>query len=172
MSIFTIENDHLKASCNSFGAELQSLIGNKNKVELIWQADHIFWPRHAPILFPIVGRLIDNIYEYQGSKYQMNQHGFARDSEFKVEKHTETEIVFLLVENEITLEQFPFQFELRITYLLEDNYLKQLFVVTNTDDKTMYCSFGGHPAFNANPITACQIKFDSIKSTTLFVKKW
>lgn len=164
MAIFTIENNYLKASLNPFGAELQSLIKKQNQEELIWQADENYWPRHAPILFPIVGRLIDNTYEYQGAKYQMNQHGFARDSVFQVEKHTQTEIVFLLVENTTTLAQFPFKFEFRISYFLENDTLTQFFSITNTDNKTMYCSFGGHPAFNANPISGFQIKFDPVQS--------
>jgi galactose mutarotase-like enzyme len=167
MSQFIIENQFLKASFDALGAELQSLIKIENKAELIWQAKQEYWPRHAPILFPIVGRLKDNTYTYKGVKYEMNQHGFARDAVFKVEHHTQTEIVFLLTENKNTLTQFPFKFEFRVIYTLNGLHLNQAFSVVNTNITNMHCSFGGHPAFNANPIHSYQLKFTPTNSNQL-----
>ena len=118
MSNLTIENEALSASFSLFGAELQSLIKKQDNEELIWQADAHYWPRHAPVLFPIVGKLKDNTYHFNGANYQMNQHGFARDSFFKVETHSKNSICFLLVENNVTLRQFPFRFEFRVQYIL------------------------------------------------------
>lgn len=160
MSELSIANDFLIASFSPIGAELQSLFDVPKQEELLWQANPSIWPRHAPILFPIVGRLKDNTYTHNGVKFIMNQHGFARDSNFIVEHHSANEISFLLTENETTLEQFPFHFEFRVNYKLVDNMLIQQFSVHNTDSKTLYCSFGGHPAFIADPIESVALHFE------------
>ena len=59
--MITIQNEYLSASVKLKGAELCSIV--KNGKEYIWQADSIFWGRHAPNLFPIVGKLKNNQYE-------------------------------------------------------------------------------------------------------------
>ena len=51
----TLQSDGISATINADGAELCSL-KNSEGLELLWQAGPA-WPRHAPILFPIVGRL-------------------------------------------------------------------------------------------------------------------
>ena len=66
------------------GAELTSLIARANGLEYLWQADPAVWARHAPVLFPLVGRLPDDAYHYEGRDYKLPQHGFARDQEFPV----------------------------------------------------------------------------------------
>ena len=48
---------------------------------MLWQAGPV-WPRHAPVLFPIVGRLKDDRLRHQGKSYHLPQHGFARDRRF------------------------------------------------------------------------------------------
>ena len=50
--------------------------------EVIWQADPAYWKRHAPVLFPNVGRHFEDHYRINGVEYPSSQHGFARDSEF------------------------------------------------------------------------------------------
>jgi galactose mutarotase-like enzyme len=73
----TLSNDSISASVSAAGAELISL-KNAQGLELLWQAGPV-WPRHAPILFPIVGRLKNDELQHQGKLYPMTQHGFARD---------------------------------------------------------------------------------------------
>lgn len=68
----------------------------------MWQADPEIWGRHAPVLFPVVGRLKDDQYTYDGKIYHMGQHGFARDAQFTVEEQDDKHIVFLLTSNEDT----------------------------------------------------------------------
>lgn len=102
-----------------------------------------FWNRHSPILFPIVGKLKDNETKINGKTYKMGQHGFARDMEF--EKLSENS--YVLKSNAETLEKFPFQFELYVSYEVSGNKLTTKYKVVNKSDELMIFGLGGHPAF-------------------------
>ena len=71
----TIANDFLTVNISRHGAELTSIKDNLTGRERLWQADPEVWPRHAPVLFPIVGALADQQYQYAGKTYHMGQHG-------------------------------------------------------------------------------------------------
>ena len=114
----------------------------------MWQGDSKYWNRHSPILFPIVGRLKNDSYTYQNQKYNMTQHGFARDKEFEVIKNEVDFIEFRLKSDEKTLEIYPFSFELYLSYKLEKNSLIVSYKVINKSDDKMLFSIGAHPAFN------------------------
>lgn len=142
-----IQNESLKAKFQSRGAELTNLIAKSSGQEYIWQADPTHWSRHAPVLFPFVGRLKNDQYTYNGKTYSMGQHGFARDMEFVVEQQSESSITFLLQSTEETLLIYPFHFELRIEYILQDKSLITRYHTKNIGTDIMYFSVGGHPAF-------------------------
>lgn len=148
---YTIENQQIKIEVDSFGAELKSLKKKQSmfgeNTEYMWNADPAFWKRTSPVLFPIVGSLKDKKYCYDGKTYEMSQHGFARDMEFTLEAKDATHLTFLLKETQDTIKVYPFSFALRISYVLEENTVKVVWDVTNTNDNTMYFSIGGHPAF-------------------------
>jgi len=145
---YDISNGFLSASIKQLGAELCSLKRNGVDTEYIWQADETYWGRHAPVLFPIVGKLLDDEYIYNGKTYKMGQHGFARDNNFEVLEHKKNYMCFKLEYNEKTLEKYPFKFRLYITYTLLENTLKVSYKVVNKSDVTMPFSIGAHPAFN------------------------
>lgn len=145
---FTLENEFARATINAKGAELTSFILKKDNTEYIWQADPKFWGRHAPILFPIVGRLKDNTYRLKNQTYTMNQHGFARDLSFELVVSEANSCTFKLASNEVTLEKYPFLFELTVSYKLEGTSLEVRYGVQNTGEEIMYFSIGGHPGFN------------------------
>lgn len=152
-----IANKHLSVSFKTKGAELTSI--KKNGLEYLWQANPRFWGRHAPVLFPIVGKLVKDAMKYRGKTYEMNQHGFARDMEFELETHTGDEAVFTLKANAETHKKYPFDFLLTITYSLEGSALRVSYSVANQGDKPMYFSIGGHPAFNC-PMTSDESRSD------------
>ena len=145
---YEIKNEHIKAKIKSFGAELNSLQKIDEDLEYIWQGDSKYWNRHSPILFPIVGRLKDDSYFYKNQKYNMTQHGFARDKEFEVIKNEVDFIEFRLKSDEKTLEIYPFAFELYLSYKLEKSKLIVSYKVINKSDDKMLFSIGAHPAFN------------------------
>ena len=145
---YEIKNEHIKAKIKSFGAELNSLQKIDEDLEYMWQGDSKYWNRHSPILFPIVGRLKNDSYTYQNQKYNMTQHGFARDKEFEVVKNEADFMEFRLKSDEKTLEIYPFSFELYLSYKLEKNSLIVSYKVINKSDDKMLFSIGAHPAFN------------------------
>jgi galactose mutarotase-like enzyme len=146
--MITIENDNLKASINFKGAELTSLVKKSSETEYIWQADPHFWSRHAPVLFPIVGRLKNDEFIHLGSQYSLTQHGFARDLEFECIDQKIEEATFKLSSNRETRLAYPFKFHLFVHYKLNGNRLEVHYEVENKDPNDLYFSIGAHPAFN------------------------
>ena len=144
---YTLANKHLTATIKTKGAELASL--KTETLEYIWQANPKVWPRHSPILFPIVGRLVDHEFTYNGETYKMKQHGFARDFDFKVIKHSSSSITFEQTSTKVSKTIYPFDFILQVTYTLIDNSLTIKYDVKNpSDTKNLYFSIVAHPAFN------------------------
>ena len=145
---YEIKNEFIKAKIKSFGAELNSLQKCGKDLEYIWQGDAKYWARHSPILFPIVGRLKKDNYFYKNQKYNMTQHGFARDKEFEIIEQKDDFLEFRLCNDEKSLEIYPFDFELYLSYKLEKSSLIISYKVVNKSDKKMLFSIGAHPAFN------------------------
>lgn len=143
-----LENDYLQAIIAEDGAELISLKSKQTGLEYIWQGDSTYWNRHAPVLFPIVGRLKDDQYTYEDKTYTMKQHGFARDSLFEVIEAGPELASLSLKSSAETKKNYPFDFELIISYKLEKDQIITSYQVENTGEKIMYFSIGGHPAFN------------------------
>ena len=155
-----IRNKQLEATVVPFGAELQSVVDSSNKHEYIWQANPDVWPRHAPVLFPIVGRLKEDTYSIGEAKYNLNQHGFARNSDFSPVKWNESEVIFKLSESDETASQYPYKFDFHVGYRLEERSLFMTFEVTNHDDRPMPVSYGAHPAFNTKPVDGYVLRFE------------
>lgn len=144
-----IENEVLVATFQEKGGELISLQNKETGIEYIWQGDPAFWGRHAPVLFPIVGRLKEDRYQYAGKTYQMTQHGFARDMVFEIVQATAEEVHFELTSSPETKKAYPFDFHLLLTYQLTGSTLEVGYLVKNpSENQELYFSIGGHPAFN------------------------
>lgn len=147
MRLFSIENDFLTVGINSKGAEWNSLKNKVTGIEYLWQKPQPFWQRQAPVLFPVVGKLRNDGYEYNGRHYMLSQHGFARDMEFECIGQDKHQITFRLHSDASTLEKYPFYFELQITYSLVGNKLITFYRVCNKSVGDLFFSIGAHPAF-------------------------
>jgi galactose mutarotase-like enzyme len=143
--IVTITNSQLTATLNTLGAELISLV--KNNKNYIWQVDEMYWNKTSPILFPIVGRLKNDSYLFNGKKYQLPRHGFARNMEFSSVKKSDSQVIFELNETDETKAIYPFSFKLLMAYTLMDNELVIEYFVRNQSDEVLPFSVGAHPAF-------------------------
>lgn len=141
----TIQNQFLRAEIKHTGAELFSLI--KDGKNYIWNIDTQFWDKTSPVLFPVIGGLKDNTFEFEGQKYQLPRHGFAREMDFEALEKSEDSVVFSLKYSDETLKIYPFDFELIIGYYLNENSITVKYSVINHSDKKMYYSIGAHPAF-------------------------
>jgi galactose mutarotase-like enzyme len=141
----TIRSGGLTATIKAQGAELCSL---KNAgVEFLWQAGPA-WPRHAPLLFPIVGRLVNDEMRHRGKTYRMTQHGFARDSRFTWAERGDNRCTLVLEDSDATRALYPFAFRLVVTYTLDEAGLDVALKIVNPGGETLPASLGGHPAFN------------------------
>lgn len=144
----TLKNELLTVEIDTLGAQLCSVKNNAG-AEYIWKADPAVWNRHAPLLFPVIGRLQGGWYTVHGQTYHIGSHGFARDSLFTVAEANDTKAVFTLTDSEETKKVYPFSFLLTVTYELCGNELKKTCTVENRDEKVMYYELGGHDGFTA-----------------------
>lgn len=140
-----IQNQNISAEINSLGAELISF--KKNNHNYIWTIDEAFWNKASPVLFPIVGRLKNDSYTINNTPYSLPRHGFARNHEFEVIQKLNNTVTFSLKQNEQTLKQYPFSFELQLKYILHDNSLTISYLVVNHSEEKMPFAIGAHPAF-------------------------
>lgn len=141
-----IASESLRALLNPLGAELTSLRDTQGR-ELMTDADPAFWTGHAPLLFPIVGRLEGDAYRVGGQTYGLPQHGFARRRDFALIEQAADRAVFRLEDDDATREVYPFAFTLDAAYTLQGATLAIEVTVTNRGDGDMPASVGFHPAF-------------------------
>lgn len=146
MGLITIGNEVLSAGIHPFGAELRSLYHRQHRLEYIWQAGPA-WPKHSPLLFPIVGELKNKRYLYNGNGYTLPRHGFARERLFTLQHQDRQKAVFQLSDDAETQNVFPFRFLLDTTYSLSEEVLTISYAIYNRGDGDMYFSIGAHPAF-------------------------
>ena len=143
----TIKNSFYTLTVSEMGAELTSLVTSDGK-ELIWQSSSDkFWSKHAPLLFPVCGRLKDSRYSFDGKIYDMSAHGFVMKTRFDVAEKNSDSITLVLHSNEETKAVYPFDFTLVAHYSLLGSEIKFSATVTNEDKKTMPYMFGWHPGF-------------------------
>ena len=116
-----LKNEQLAIRVAEMGAELQSVKDSKGR-EYMWQAGEK-WPRHSPVLFPIVCSVNNDTYVVDGKEYHLSRHGFARDTEFTVVSQNEEKVTLAL-------------------------HIHVIWHVENTDSQEIHFQIGGHPAFN------------------------
>lgn len=141
---------------SKFGGEIVSF--KLDGIEKIHQGEEsrdengkVYWNRHAPVLFPIVGKLKRGQTLINGRTYEMSQHGFARDMEFEPVTKLDNFHSYVLKSNKYTLARYPFEFALYNTYRQEENKLTFIYKVVNTGNNNMPFAIGGHPAFKIDP---------------------
>lgn len=151
----TLSCGNSSARIISKGAELKSYIADGK--ELMWCADEKYWGKTSPFLFPMIGNLRNGKTVINGKEYSISKHGFARDNEFVVENIADNTAVLSFESNDKTLESFPFDFKVTITYTLTEKTLEIAYAVENRSGGKMPYCIGAHPAF------ACDKAFDSYK---------
>ncbi len=147
---YKIENEFLTCEIDDMGAQLHSLVLKENGKEYIWQGNPDIWYGQAPVLFPVIGQLVDDKFRYNGVEYTMPKHGLARKLLFKVKECKGAKAVFSLESDENTLKSYPFEFELLVSFELKEKSLVNTMTVINKTNGDMYFSIGAHPGFNCN----------------------
>ena len=167
--IYTLENETLKLSVNSLGAEMYALEHKPDGAQLLWNGDKAVWPRRAPSLFPYAGKIKDGKVRIEGAEYPAPQHGFARDLEHTLAGQTADSLTFELAASDQTRQFFPYDFVLRTTYRLAGNTLHHTLEVVNRDGRPMQFGIGYHPGFvlpfdEKHTTTDYEFRFDSPQS--------
>lgn len=141
-----IRSGRLVAEISRHGAELIRLQDRDGK-DLLWNGCEKWWTGRAPLLFPIVGRLPNDIAICDGEAFPMRQHGFARNKQFSIARASASECILRLTSDDETRQQFPFDFVLDVAFVIEDAALRIGATVFNKSPRAMPVSFGFHPAF-------------------------
>ncbi|MDV7105131.1 hypothetical protein R3X26_12030 [Vibrio sp. TH_r3] len=141
------------------GAELVSFYCLDNNQNWMWKGES--WPNSAPILFPIVGNLVDGMYRYNGKRYALNRHGFARNKLFHITERTEEKVTLQLCSSNETREQYPFDFVLEVTFSLQPRGLEVSYKISNSGREAMWFSIGSHPGLEIGRNAVVKFEFVS-----------
>lgn len=123
--------------------------GFRGKASVLWPALGSSVPKDAK---PVNGK-IESEYDYDGRRYPMPQHGFARTKPWRVVRSwandSEAAVEVALTDDAATRAQYPFGFELHITYRLSEGRVELQHAVTASAKNTapMFFSIGNHIAF-------------------------
>lgn len=145
---YVIKNNFLNVELSDTGAEITSIKKAGDNIEYLWQGNPQIWNGQAPLLFPLIGRLKDEEFIYEGKTYKIGIHGFARFMKFDALQAAADKIEFTLNYSEQTLEKYPFKFNLKIIYELRENTIIKKHVVKNLSNDDMYYEIGGHEGYN------------------------
>lgn len=135
-----LSNEIITVEVTEHGAELVSL--QKDGREYMWSGDPAYWNRHAPILFPAVGKPYNNELHADGKTYTMKQHGYARDSEFEIIGDGR-----LRMKPSPLGESYPYRLGLEACYRLRGSSVEVEWTVENLDGREAWFQIGAHPGF-------------------------
>jgi len=167
---YILENEYLKVTVTTWGAQLKSVIRKCDGVEHMWHADKSVWGYHAPILFPFCGKVKDGMIETRGQHFEnLPQHGFARIGEHTILQHTQNTVVLELRDSEATMAMWPYAFRLITTYTLDADTVHHTLTVVNTDHEPISFGIGYHPGFTIpfdenHVATDYEFRFDTPQS--------
>lgn len=147
-NIYEISNDKIIVKISEVAAEVHSFKKKDNDYNYVWSGDEKYWKGRNPILFPQVSSTDNKTTLINGTYYPMGNHGFARDSIFKLKEIKKNELTLEISENENTIKQYPFSFSLIVNYKLDENKMIITYTIKNNSKDNMPFGFGLHPAFN------------------------
>lgn len=166
---YVLENEYLKVTVTTWGAQVKSVIRKSDGVEHIWQADKTVWGYHAPILFPHTGKVVDGKIFAKGAEYESGQHGFARLMEHSLVAESPDRIILELRDSAETRKHFPYAFRLLSTFTLDGAAVIHTLTVENRDEEAMPYGIGFHPAFaipfdGSHTATDYELRFSEMES--------
>ena len=162
---YSFENEFLKVTADTHGAELVSVVNKETGAEMMWNADPEVWNRHAPVLFPYCGNVKNHEFKLDGKTFTGGQHGFMRDMEHTFAGVEGNTMHFVFEANEDSLARFPRKFRFETIYTLEGRCLTHTVKVTNMDEQNLRFGLGYHPGFafpfdDAHKTEDYELRFD------------
>lgn len=152
--IYSIKNEYIKLSVNSFGASMESLeyLGE----ERLWQGGKA-WASRDVVIFPVVGHA--GAYTAEGGEFTPKSHGVARYSEFSLVESGESGLTLELCSNLETKKTYPYDFVLRVNYKLIENTVKISYEVKSKGGNIPFY-LGSHAGMKA-PFGEAVIEFEN-----------
>ena len=145
---YIIENEFLRVTIISEGAQIKSVLSKSDGVEHMWNGDPSVWKYHSPVMFPYAGKVKDGRIEVRGQLIEnAPQHGFHRISDHDLVNQETDCVTLALTENEKTMQIFPYKFRFLSTIKVVGRSLHHILTVENTDVESFKFGVGYHPAF-------------------------
>lgn len=145
METIELKKDGMAARIAPLGAELRTL--TFGGAGLIWTPDPALWDGACPILFPVIGRVNDDVVRIDGREFPMPMHGFASTRPFSVAEQSADHCVFELRASPQTRRHYPYDFILRMTYRVPGSALQITADIRNEGNVPLPASLGLHPGF-------------------------
>jgi galactose mutarotase-like enzyme len=145
MERIQLRSGPLAGEIATLGAELRSFAVAGH--DLLWVPDADLWADTCPVLFPVIGRIIDDTLRVGDRAYPMPPHGFAMTSRFSLVDQSPDSCTMELRSDETTRGHYPYDFALRLNYRLSQAGLTVRAEIANLGDEVMPASFGLHPGF-------------------------
>lgn len=159
---YFLENNFVYVEFDLKGCEVVSFYDKNNKQEYIHNADPKFWAGKNPILFPQIGTYKPLI--FKNKEYVQKNHGILRGEIFEFVSQTNKCITFKYKSNKESLLLYPYEFEIYVTYTLENTKLNISYQILNLDSDDMPFAFGLHPAFKIDRLENCVIEFEKVEN--------
>lgn len=138
------------------GDDFQQLLyrANDYKKQKGWRGKSLFlWPATGPTKKPhqLDNKYAPGHYSVKGQDYSMPFHGFAGKIPWHVVSQDENRIQLRLESNDNTRKDYPFDFEILLTYTLLEHGVKLFHEVKSSANNTsdMPFSIGNHATFKA-----------------------
>lgn len=156
---YTITNQNLSVEISNHGAEIKAV--KYMGTDYLHDSNPKYWNRSAPILFPNIGTIKENVALFNNVGYPMKKHGFLRDRDFTLDRIETSSATFSYESTSEDLSIYPFSFKVTITYQIHGSTLKSYILVKNLSNEIMPFNLGLHPGFKV-PLSADE-KFEDYK---------
>lgn len=143
-----LENETLRVTVTSSGAQIKSVIHKSDGAEHIWRGDAQVWRFRTPVLFPYTGRVRDGRIDIRGKRVEhAPPHGVVRDMEHVLVERGADCLTLAAQSDEASMEIFPYRFRFYSAFRLEGGSLRHTLTVENTDQEPFLFGIGYHPGF-------------------------
>lgn len=143
-----LENETLRVSVTSSGAQIKSVVHKSDGAEHIWCGDARVWRFQTPVLFPYTGKVKDGRIDIRGKRVEhAPPHGVVRDMEHALVGRGEDSLTLMAQADDTTIQIFPYRFRFYSTFRLAGASLWHTLTVENTDQEPFSFGIGYHPGF-------------------------
>jgi galactose mutarotase-like enzyme len=160
---YTVSSKTLKLTVTDQGGTMRSIVYLPTGEERQWQGGE-HWSSRDVAIFPIIGHA--GAFTVSGQKYELKSHGVVRYATLALEKLSANSVTLALTSDHNTRENYPFDFEYKVTYtVIDDKIQVEYFVKSLSGNMPFYV--GGHPGMKA-PGGSAEIEFENEESPVMY----